>query len=288
MCFKLFILDGLSARSGTEDGSEEWGYIPVRPGASMFYWFYRTTHPDGYRNRPIILWLQGGPGVSGTGVGNFLELGPLDEKLKPRNASWTRTANILFVDNPVGSGFSIYEKTSDIPDTVDKISKDLITLLQIFMHEHHYFRNNSLYIFGQSYGGKMAPALGYYLHKAIKEGKIRCNLRGVGIGNGFVSPIDFVLSISPILYQMGAIDDQHYDKLNKMAEEGHQAALEKNWYVMKSRFESLVLSIEASPEINVYNVLDLITKGKVHNIYEVNISNLMNGEIRKKLNIIPV
>ena len=283
----MFIPDGLSARGGTEDGTEEWGYVPLRPGASMFYWFYRTTHPDGYRNRPIVLWLQGGPGVSGTGVGNFLELGPLNEKLEPRKASWIRTANILFVDNPVGTGFSINRQISDIPDTVEKISDDLITLLQTFMNEHNYFRNNSLYIFGQSYGGKMAPALGYYLHKAIKDGKIRCNLRGVGIGNGFVSPVDFVLNISPILYQMGAIDDEHYNKLNKMATEGHQAALEKNWQVMKSRFESIIESIEASPEINVYNVLDLITVGQVYNIYDVDISKLMNGPIRKKLKIIP-
>ena len=61
-----YIIDGLSARGGTENGSEEWGYIPLRPGASMFYWFYRTTHSDGYLNRPIVLWLQGGPGLSGT------------------------------------------------------------------------------------------------------------------------------------------------------------------------------------------------------------------------------
>ncbi len=45
-------------RGSIQDKSQEWGYVPVRPGASMFYWFYRTTHPDGYRKRPIILWVQ--------------------------------------------------------------------------------------------------------------------------------------------------------------------------------------------------------------------------------------
>ena len=166
-----------------------------------------------------------------------MEFGPLNEKLEPRNTSWIRTANILFVDNPVGSRFSINKRRADIPDTIEKISDDLITLLQIFMNEHHYFHNNSLHVFGQSYGGKMAPALAYYLQKTIKEGKIRCNLRGVGIGNGFVSPVDFILSISPILYQMGTIGDEHYDKLNKLAVEGHQAARKNNWKVMRSRFD---------------------------------------------------
>ena len=95
--------------------------------ASMFYWFYRTTHPDGYLKRPLILWLQGGPGLSGTGHGNFLEFGPLDQNLKPRNISWIQTANILFVDNPVESGFSLVDNASYIPDTIEEISLDLIT-----------------------------------------------------------------------------------------------------------------------------------------------------------------
>ncbi len=77
-----------SARGGTEDGSEEWGYIPVRPEASMFYWFYRTTHPDGCLNRPIVLWLQGGPGYSGSGIGNFLEFGPFNQYMEAREHTW--------------------------------------------------------------------------------------------------------------------------------------------------------------------------------------------------------
>ena len=87
----------LSPRGGTEDGSEEWGYVPLRPNASMFYWFYRTTHPDGHRKRPIVFWLQGGPGASGIGVGNFLEIGPLDQNMKPRNSTWIQTANVLLL-----------------------------------------------------------------------------------------------------------------------------------------------------------------------------------------------
>lgn len=39
-------------------GTEIWNYVDVRPGAHMFYWLYHTYHPDGYLNRPLILWLQ--------------------------------------------------------------------------------------------------------------------------------------------------------------------------------------------------------------------------------------
>ena len=36
----------------------------------------------------LTVLFQGGPGGSGTGFGNFEEIGPLDDDLKPRNTTW--------------------------------------------------------------------------------------------------------------------------------------------------------------------------------------------------------
>ena len=44
---------------GSSDG-ERWGYVRTRPEASMFWWLYHSTHPDGYVNRPLVIWLQVG------------------------------------------------------------------------------------------------------------------------------------------------------------------------------------------------------------------------------------
>ena len=138
----------------------------------MFYWFYRTTHPDGYLNRPIRLWLQGGHDLSGTGLGNFLEIGPLDQNLEPRNTTWIQTANILFIDNSLCAGFSLSDNSSScLPTITEEISTDLIDMLQTFINEHTYFQGNPFYIFGQSYGGKIAAALTYYLHNVIEDGR---------------------------------------------------------------------------------------------------------------------
>ena len=160
----------------------------------MFYWLYRTTHPDGYLNRPIVLWLQGGPGLSGTGLGNFLTFGPLDQNLEPRNSTWIQTVNIMFVDSPVDVGSSIVDNSSYIPKTSEEISTDLITMLQTFLKEHSYFHTQPFYILGQSYGGNIAATLSFYLHKAIQRSEVQCNLKGVGIGNGYVSPPDFTIT----------------------------------------------------------------------------------------------
>ncbi|CAL5389366.1 unnamed protein product [Camellia sinensis] len=61
---------------------------------------------------PTILWLEGGPGGFGVGFGNFLEIKPLDVDLKLRNSTWLTKADLLFVDSPVGMGFSYVEDES--------------------------------------------------------------------------------------------------------------------------------------------------------------------------------
>ena len=218
---RVFSADGLSARGGTDDGSEEWGYIPLRPGASMFYWLYKTTHPDGYRNRPIVLWLQGGPCLSGTGLGNFLMFGPLDQDLKPRNSTWIQTANILFVDYPGDTGFSVFDNSSKAPTTMEEITEDLVTFIKTFMDEHNDINNNPFYIFGQSHGGKVVAALPYYLLKAIESGDVKCNLKGTAIGNGYVSPADFLVSWAPMAYEMSLIDDVQKKEAEVFAWQGY-------------------------------------------------------------------
>jgi len=69
-------------------GEQDWGYVTVRPEAHMFYWLYyheRTTE------QPLVIWLQGGPGASSTGYGNFEEIGIADTNLNVRNHSWVGT-----------------------------------------------------------------------------------------------------------------------------------------------------------------------------------------------------
>ena len=149
----------------------------MRPGASMFYWFYRTTHPGGHLRAPIILWLQGGPGIPGSSHGNFLMFGPLDQHLQPREVPWTDTANLLFIDSPVGTGYSYVQDESFIADNMQQICADIINMLRVFMHEHPYYQESPFYIFGQSYGGKTTAALTYYLMKAVDRNELRCNLK---------------------------------------------------------------------------------------------------------------
>lgn len=132
----------------------------------MFWWLHYTSAKVAkYTDRPLIIWLQGGPGASSTGYGNFYELGPLDAKLKARETSWDKHANILFVDNPLGSGFSYVDNITAFTTTNEQIANDFVVLLKGFYEAVPEMKKVPLYIFSESYGGKMTADIALAVNK---------------------------------------------------------------------------------------------------------------------------
>ncbi|KAK2980297.1 hypothetical protein RJ640_006295 [Escallonia rubra] len=210
---------GFSCAAGTQDGSELWGYVEVRPKAHMFWWYYRSPHrvQDPNKPWPIILWLQGGPGASGVGIGNFEEVGPLDTDLKPRNTTWLQKADLLFADNPVGTGYSFVEDTKLLVKTDEEAAADLTTLLIEVFNRNEILQQSPLYIVAESYGGKYAATLGLSALKAIEAGKLKLKLGGVALGDSWISPEDFVFSWGPLLRDVSRIDHSGFEKSNRFA-----------------------------------------------------------------------
>ena len=165
----VLILSLITVSSDIPD--EEYGYIEIQKGSYLFFWFYGSTSPD--RNElPIILWLAGGPGIGSSGYGNFGEFGPYDEWLNKRNNSWIDKVNILYIDCPYGAGYSYTNNQSEYAKSVKEISSDLLimhkNLLSQDVFDASWFTKLPYYIFGESYGGKMAYHFAYTLSQAIR------------------------------------------------------------------------------------------------------------------------
>lgn len=167
----------------------------------MFWWLYYTTAPGitNYTERPLVIWLQGGPGASSTGYGNFEELGPLDLYLNNRNFTWVKDMNVLFIDNPVGTGFSYTDTEDALTTNNTQIAIDLVSLMRGFYVLHPEFKTVDLHIFSESYGGKMAAEFALILDQDIKAGKIDCIVKSVALIDSWISPVDSVLSWAPFL-----------------------------------------------------------------------------------------
>ncbi|XP_004377954.1 retinoid-inducible serine carboxypeptidase [Trichechus manatus latirostris] len=293
----------------TEEGKEVWDYVTVRKDAHMFWWLYYATNPcKNFSELPLVMWLQGGPGGSSTGFGNFEEIGPLDSNLQPRNTTWLQSASLLFVDNPVGTGFS-YVNTSDAyTRNLDMVASDMMVLLRTFFDCHKEFQMIPFYVFSESYGGKMAAGIGLELHKALQEGSIKCNFAGVALGDSWISPVDSVLSWGPYLYSMSLLDDQGLAEVAKVAEQVLNA-VNKGDYMEATRLwgEAEMVIEQNTDGVNFYNILTKNTtvpakessleftqshlvhlcQRHMRHLQQDALSQLMNGPIKKKLKIIP-
>lgn len=168
MLFAILLL--LLGRVGFGPGEQDWDYVTVRPGAHKFWWLYETTAAvNNITEKPLVIWLQGGPGASSTGFGNFAEIGPLDIDLNPRNHTWVKNVNVLFIDNPVGTGYSYIDNDDALTKTNKQIAEDLVECLKGFYKKRAEFRNVPLYITSESYGGKMASEFALELDNVRKS-----------------------------------------------------------------------------------------------------------------------
>uniref|UniRef100_A0A0E0D1M2 Carboxypeptidase n=1 Tax=Oryza meridionalis TaxID=40149 RepID=A0A0E0D1M2_9ORYZ len=321
----LLQLDGGAAISGgTNDGSERWGYVQVRPKAHLFWWYYRSplrvSSPA--KPWPTILWLQGGPlknanrctssseqGASGVGLGNFLEVGPLDGDLKPRGSTWLQKADLIFVDNPVGTGYSYVEDDALLVTTDGEAAADLVALLRaLAAKEVPSLQSSPLFLVAESYGGKYAATLGVSLARAIRSGDLKLTLGGVALGDSWISPEDFALSYGPLLRQVSRLDSNGADSASKKAQVVKQRIASGQWKLAQYALSSMLTSIVASSgHVDVYNFLldtgmDPVAAGAAparsfppaYSAYldsklsvGDSIRSIMNGAIKEKLKIIP-
>ena len=168
-----------------------------------------------------MVWLQGGPGASSL-YGLFIENGPFDAdvdlNLVARDLSWTNTHNMLYIDNPVGTGFSFTDDEAGYATNQDDVARDLYSALTQFLTAFEMFQDNEFFVTGESYGGKYVPAITYKIHEENPTAELKINLKGMSIGDGFVDPINQA-DFGDFLYNVGLIDTNQREEFHAYATE---------------------------------------------------------------------
>uniref|UniRef100_A0A0E0NW36 Carboxypeptidase n=1 Tax=Oryza rufipogon TaxID=4529 RepID=A0A0E0NW36_ORYRU len=277
----LQLSGGVAAISGgTNDGSERWGYVQVRPKAHLFWWYYRSPHRVSSPGKPwpTILWLQGGP------------------------------------DHPVGVGYSYADDPSALATTDLQAATDAAELIRALPGEIPALKRSPLYLVGESYGGKLAAIIGVSLTKSIHAGDLDLTLGGVVIGDGWISPADFSLTYARLLDDVSRLDENAIDDANKLAEKvSEQSAAGQFAASLQTLTGLLDLIDKSSGGVNIFNFLfntsgvDLRVLAAEDKQKEVRgsplmrfvgqdlsgssgpntIEGIMNGVIKEKLKIIP-
>ncbi|KAI0772248.1 serine carboxypeptidase [Irpex lacteus] len=163
------------------------GYIDIEARHLFFYFFESRSNPD---DDDVIFWANGGPGCSSS-TGLFLELGPCrvtgPDNLTFNPYSWNEKANVFFIDQPVGVGFS-YAEYGEYVSTTEEAAQDVAAFVTIFFEHFTKFKGRAFHMAGESYAGRYIPAFASYIHdqnaKLVSAGVAPINLKSIMIGNG--------------------------------------------------------------------------------------------------------
>ncbi|KAF8317341.1 peptidase S10, serine carboxypeptidase [Clavulina sp. PMI_390] len=162
------------------------------------------------------MWINGGPGAA-SGLGAFMELGPCSIELESTGAnrtrwnphSWNTNANVFFLDQPVGVGFSYADNGVHVYDTPEA-ARDVEVFVNLFFEVFEEFKARPFHLAGESHGGRYVPLFASEIYdgrtKAIKEGRTPVNLQSIMIGNGFTNPVD----INPTAYDIACTPASGY------------------------------------------------------------------------------
>ncbi|CAR25290.1 carboxypeptidase C [Lachancea thermotolerans CBS 6340] len=174
------------SKLGVDSVKQYSGYLDYEDSKHFFYWAFESRNDP--LNDPVILWLNGGPGCSSF-TGLFFELGPssVGPELKPvRNPySWNNNATVIFLEQPLGVGFSYGDERVA---STNAAGKDVFIFLELFFQEFPQFRSNDFHIAGESYAGHYIPEIAHQI-AVVHESDKTFNLTSIMIGNGITDSL---------------------------------------------------------------------------------------------------
>jgi len=163
------------------------GYFTIASSDKQyFYWFFESRRAPS--TDPTVMWLTGGPGCSSM-LALLAENGPCNVNSEGdatfNNAnSWNTQANLLYVDQPPGTGFS--DGTYDHDEA--GVADDMYNFLQAFFGAYPKY-NTTFFVFGESYAGHYVPAISHRVYQGnLNHEGPNIPLAGLGIGNGLTDP----------------------------------------------------------------------------------------------------
>ncbi|CAB3249290.1 unnamed protein product [Arctia plantaginis] len=247
----------------------------------LFFWYFPAENVP-LESTPLIIWLQGGPGSSSF-FGLFEEIGPLqitNGKVERKPITWGSNYSLLFIDNPVGSGFSFTENPNLYARDENTVGQSLLNFLQQFLQVFSELRQAPLFIAGESYAGKYIPAFGYYIHHN-KNDSMPINLKGLAIGNGWTDP-PTLMHYSEFALQVGLLDPKQAAKVHQFEEDSRNCWNKRNMscftYNADRAYTTLIYNApvsqynylkDASNKINVTPFSDFLNKAQIQDLLHV-------------------
>ncbi|KAE8448109.1 hypothetical protein EG329_009874 [Mollisiaceae sp. DMI_Dod_QoI] len=135
------------------------GLLPISKDANetrqLYFWFFPSTNIEA--GDEILVWLNGGPGCSSL-EGLLQENGPFlwqygTYKPVPNPWTWVNLTNVVWVEQPVGTGFS-----QGIPTATNEtdVAAQFLGFWENFV-DTFALQNRRIFVTGESYAGYYVP-----------------------------------------------------------------------------------------------------------------------------------
>jgi serine carboxypeptidase-like clade 1 len=223
----------------------------------IHYWLALAESEDAM-SKPLVLWLNGGPGSSAI-LGLVQEVGPLlinaTGGLHVNPYAWTKLANLLIIEAPIGVGYSYCQAQTQgkICQNTDKFTASASrAALQDFFIKFPELLTNDFFITGESYAGVYIPTLA----KELLDHAPEIRLQGLAVGDPCTDNTAQADAMDSLWYghKYGLVDEAVFDKLwnqcqarvpNLMTIGGkHMAAMQLNREQQQEQQASRIMSLE--------------------------------------------
>ncbi|XP_074223406.1 putative serine carboxypeptidase CPVL isoform X3 [Camelus bactrianus] len=165
--------------------------------------------------------------------GLFVEHGPYivtkNLTVRARDFPWTTTFSMLYIDNPVGTGFSFTEHPQGYAVTEDDVARDLYSALVQFFLLFSDYKENDFYATGESYAGKYVPAIAHYIHMLNPVMTTKINLKGIALGDAYFDPESVIGGYAAFLFQIGLLDEKQRKYFQEQCDECAKYIREEKW-----------------------------------------------------------
>uniref|UniRef100_A0A7S2Y0Z6 Carboxypeptidase n=1 Tax=Fibrocapsa japonica TaxID=94617 RepID=A0A7S2Y0Z6_9STRA len=177
------------------------GYLDITETKKIFYWFVESQNDP--VNDPVVYWTNGGPGCSGM-IGFLGEHGPFrpqrpqagGQTLALNPYSWNLVANMVYIEQPCGVGFSYStaeDPASDYAASDESAAEDNLKVVFKFQEKFPHLAGNKFYLTAESYGGHYLPMWASKIvefNSGVAAPEEALNFAGFLVGNPFTDLVE--------------------------------------------------------------------------------------------------
>lgn len=175
------------------------GTLPANSDSTsnLFFWLFETE--DSENNKPVALWMNGGPGASSM-FANWMMNGPMRVTREGNDVStgytmeyttfgsWADEAHMVYLDQPVGTGFSWGSEA--LLTTMEQAGDEFEYWLTQFFTTFPQYQGRDFYITGESYAGKYIPYYAWKVWNTQQEATLPLwNLKSALVGDPYTAPL---------------------------------------------------------------------------------------------------